>query len=597
MAEPEGAFVMTSSIPRATSTPIPTRSRRPLLGRLLGTPLGAISSIYLALLILVAVAGPFLAPYSPSATSLQNVLVPPSADHLLGGDSAGRDVFSRLIFATTTSLLGAVIAVAVAALIGITAGLIAGYRGGWFDTTSNWLASTTLSLPAIVILLAARAVTGPSIWWIMAIFGVVLSSSYYRIVYGAVRSVRNELYIDAARVSGLSDMRIVGRHVLTAVRAPVILLTTGLLAVAIAIQASLDFLGVGDPSLPTWGGMLSQGFYNLSRMPLLMVWPSIAIALTCIALSLFGTALRDELEQSGSATKRGSSSWTAPTPRPEPPLHHGSPSHAETLLEIDGLFVAYPAVSGWKTVVDDVSIRIGRGEVHALIGESGSGKTQTAWSVLGLLPTDGTCVAGSIRFEGNDVLAMNARDVEKLRGRRIGYIPQEPMSNLDPSYTIGHQLVQPLRFTLGLSRHDARDRALALLARVGIADPEHTFAAYPHQISGGMAQRVLIAGAISTEPDLIIADEPTTALDVTVQAEILQLLRDLQRESGMSILLVTHNFGVVADLADRVSVMRSGSIVESGTVSDVFAAPQHEYTRGLFAALLDGAPSRGALRS
>jgi peptide/nickel transport system permease protein len=484
----------------------------------------------------------------------------------------------------------------VAALIGITAGLIAGYRGGWFDTAASWMAGVVLSLPAIVILLAARAVIGPSIWWIMAIFGVVLSASYYRIVYGAVRNVRKELYIDAARVAGLSDLRIVGRHVLTAVRAPVILLTTGLFAVAIAIQASLDFLGVGDPSLPTWGGMLSEGFYNLSRTPWLMAWPSIAIALTCIALSLFGTALRDVLEQSGGHTARAST-WSAPTPRPEQPVRHDAAPDSDALLEIDGLSVAYRTGSAWKTVVDDVSLTVRRGEVHALIGESGSGKTQTAWSVLGLLPAGGTCVAGAIRFDGGDVLQMTPRELEQLRGRRIGYVPQEPMSNLDPSYTVGHQLVKPLRITLGLSRKEAKARALMLLARVGIADPERTFAAYPHQISGGMAQRVLIAGAVATEPDLIIADEPTTALDVTVQAEILQLLRDLQRESGMSLLIVTHNFGVVADLADRVSVMRSGSIVETGPVADVFADPLHEYTRGLFEALLDGAPARGALHA
>ena len=525
------------------------------------------------------------------------MLAPPSAEHLLGGDSAGRDILSRLIFATSTSLLGAFIAVLVAALIGVTAGLIAGYRGGWFDTVSNWMAGVVLSLPAIVILLAARAVIGPSIWWIMAIFGIVLSASYYRIVYGAVRNVRQELYIDAARVAGLSDLRIVGRHVLTAVRAPVILLTTGLFAVAIAIQASLDFLGVGDPSLPTWGGMLSEGFYNLSRTPWLMVWPSLAIALTCIALSLFGTALRDVLEQSGAQTRGGPARWAPPAPRPDAAVRHDDAAEADPLLEIDGLSVAYRSDQGWKTVVDDVSLTVRRGEVHALIGESGSGKTQTAWSVLGLLPEGGTCVAGAIRFDGKDLLQMNARELGKLRGRRIGYVPQEPMSNLDPSYTVGHQLVKPLQFTLGLSQQEAKARVLALLARVGIADPERTFAAYPHQISGGMAQRVLIAGAVATEPDLIIADEPTTALDVTVQAEILQLLRDLQRESGMSILIVTHNFGVVADLADRVSVMRSGSIVETGSVADVFADPRHEYTRGLFDALLDNAPARGALHA
>ena len=374
------------------------------------------------------------------------MLAPPSAEHLLGGDSAGRDILSRLIFATSTSLLGAFIAVLVAALIGVTAGLIAGYRGGWFDTVSNWMAGVVLSLPAIVILLAARAVIGPSIWWIMAIFGIVLSASYYRIVYGAVRNVRQELYIDAARVAGLSDLRIVGRHVLTAVRAPVILLTTGLFAVAIAIQASLDFLGVGDPSLPTWGGMLSEGFYNLSRTPWLMVWPSIAIALTCIALSLFGTALRDVLEQSGAQTRGGPARWAPPAPRPDAAVRHDDAAEADPLLEIDGLSVAYRNDQGWKTVVDDVSLTVRRGEVHALIGESGSGKTQTAWSVLGLLPEGGTCVAGAIRFDGKDLLQMSARELGKLRGRRIGYVPQEPMSNLDPSYTVGHQLVKPLQY-------------------------------------------------------------------------------------------------------------------------------------------------------
>jgi peptide/nickel transport system permease protein len=588
---------MTTSSMTTTTVVIPPPARRPLPVRLLRSPLGAASSAYILFLLFVAIAAPWLAPYPPSATSLENVLAAPSAEHLLGGDSAGRDVLSRLLFATSTSMLGALVAVVVAAAIGITSGLIAGYRGGWFDTTATWFSGMILSLPAIVVLLAARAVVGPSIWWIMAIFGVVLSASYYRIVYGAVRQVRSELYIDAARVAGLSDLRIVGRHVLTAVRAPVILLTAGLFAVAIAIQASLDFLGVGDPSLPTWGGMLGEGFYNLSRTPWLMVWPSLAIAFACIALSLFGNALRDALEQSDATPSRRSAAWTAPRLRPDAPVEHAGEAAADPLLNIEGLSVAYRSDSGWKTVVDDVSISVARGEVHALIGESGSGKTQTAWSVLGLLPAGGTCVAGAIQFDGRDLLGLTPRELEQLRGSRIGYIPQEPMSNLDPSYTVGHQLVEPLRITLGLSRREATERALALLAKVGIADPARTYAAYPHQISGGMAQRVLIAGAVATEPDLIIADEPTTALDVTVQADILQLLRDLQRESGMAVLIVTHNFGVVADLADRVSVMRSGSIVETGSVADVFSDPRHEYTRGLFDALLDRAPARGALQS
>lgn len=580
---------MTASI----STSLPPRDS--LVIRLLRNPLGLASSIFLLLLVLVAVLGPMFTPMDPGKSALDSVLAPPSAEHLLGADSAGRDVLSRLIVATATSLAAAALAVLIAALIGVVAGLLAGYHGGWFDSVSNWLAATILSLPAIVVLLAARAVIGPSIWWIMAIFGVVLAPSYYRVVYAAVRGVRQELYIDAARVAGLSDWRIMGRHILRAVRAPVILLTAALFAVAVAIQASLDFLGVGDPSLPTWGGMLSDGFYNLSRMPWLMLWPSLAIGLTCVALTLFGTALRDELEQTPTQGPARAKPWAPPLQRPAAAVRHETAQTDAGVLEIAGLSVAYRTGSEWKTVVDDVSLRVGHGEIHALIGESGSGKTQTAWSILGLLSAGGQAMAGTIRFAGTDLLQLPEKELATLRGRRIGYVPQEPLSNLDPSSTIGNQLTEPLRIVLGLSRQEAREHATRLLSKVGINNPERVMRLYPHQISGGMAQRVLIAGAVATEPELIVADEPTTALDVTVQAEILQLLRELQRDMGISILLVTHNLGVVADLADRVSVMRSGSIVETGTVVEVFAAPRHAYTRSLFDSLLDDLPARGPL--
>jgi ABC-type dipeptide/oligopeptide/nickel transport system ATPase component len=175
-----------------------------------------------------------------------------------------------------------------------------------------------------------------------------------------------------------------------------------------------------------------------------------------------------------------------------------------------------------------------------------------------------------------------------LRGKRISYIPQEPMSNLDPAFTIGSQLVRPMVKVLGISRGEARKRALDLLASVGIPDPKRTFSAYPHEVSGGMAQRVLIAGAFSCEPDLIIADEPTTALDVTVQAEVLDVLRDLQTRTGLGVVLVTHNFGVVADVCDRVAVMQDGRLVEEGPVRSILRTPQHPYTQMLLSSMLEG---------
>ncbi|WJL96951.1 dipeptide/oligopeptide/nickel ABC transporter permease/ATP-binding protein [Microbacterium sp. ET2] len=586
---------MTAADPAYTA-PIPQGAparREHLWRRLLGNPLGAITLVYLAVLAVIAIVGPFLIPFDPNAADIGNVLSPPSSDHLLGGDSAGRDVFSRLIAATSISLAGALVTVTVAAVIGIPTGLIAGYYGGWFDSVAAWISGLLMALPALVVLLAVRAVVGPSIWLVMAIFGVLISPSFYRVVAGAVRAVREELYIDAARVAGLSDARVIGRHVLTAVRAPAILLVAGIFGVGVGIQAILDFLGLGDPSLPTWGGMLSEGFYNIFRAPLLMIWPSLAIAITCIALTLLGTALRDEMEFAGDRAGRVRRPWDPPADRPAAPIRHARrPTAVEPLLRIQGLAVAYPKGGGWTTVVDGVDLELVPGEVHALIGESGSGKTQTAWATLGLLPEGGRIVAGSITFDGVNLVDLGGSKLERLRGRRIAYVPQEPLSNLDPAFTIGHQLIEPMRVVLGMSRVDAVARARDLLMRVGIADPERVMSSYPHEISGGMAQRILIAGAISCHPALVIADEPTTALDVTVQAEVLGLLRELQRELNLAVLIVTHNFGVVADLAHNVSVMREGAVIESGPVADVFARPQHPYTRTLLGAVLDHAPAR-----
>jgi peptide/nickel transport system permease protein len=242
-----------------------------------------------------------------------------------------------------------------------------------------------------------------------------------------------------------------------------------------------------------------------------------------------------------------------------------------------------------------VSLTVRRGEILGLVGESGSGKTQTAFALLGLMPALATLTADGLAFDGHDLRELGRAARNSLRGRRIGYVPQEPMSNLDPSFRIGSQLVEPIRQHLKLSARQARERALGLLDRVGIADPARVFASYPHQISGGMAQRVLIAGAVSCDPDLLIADEPTTALDVTVQAEVLDLMRSLQRERQMGMILVTHDLGVVADLCDRVAVMQTGRIVETAPAAQLFADPQHPYTKMLLESTLEGAEPRNSV--
>ncbi len=589
----------TATIPEAeiSTAPAEAGAQLSLFRRLLRNPVAVVSMAWLALLILTSIFSPLLAPHDPNLASLQDVLANPSAAHPLGADSAGRDVLSRLLFAGRYSIAGALLTVVVSLVIGVVSGLVAGYFGGWFDTIASWTSGLLMALPGIVALLAARAVIGPSMWWAMAIFGVLISPAFFRLVYASVAAVRDELYVDAARVAGLSDTRIIARHILTVVRAPVIIQAAMVAGIAIAIQAGLEFLGLGDTTKPTWGEMLNDGFANIYSSPMLMLWPSLVIGVTSIALTLLGNAMRDVLERSGSAS-RSNSKTPMPTVSAEPVVTHGDADRsAEELLSVEHLTVLYDPPGGRQViVVKDVALNVRRGEVHGLIGESGSGKTQTAWAIMRLLP-EGARTTGTITFEGQDLSTVSPRQMQRVRGRKIAYVPQEPMSNLDASFTIGHQLVEPMRLCLGISRQEARRRALDLLARVGIPNPELTFRAYPHEVSGGMAQRVLIAGAISCDPDLLIADEPTTALDVTVQAEVLELLRDLQKELNMGMILVTHNFGVVADLCDTVSVMRLGRIVETGPVMDIFANPTHEYTRSLFDAILDEETSRGPLEN
>ncbi|MBT2594223.1 dipeptide/oligopeptide/nickel ABC transporter permease/ATP-binding protein [Arthrobacter sp. ISL-72] len=571
--------------------------------RLFKNPLGLVAMAILLAISLLAILAPVLAPFQENYSNIAKTLAAPDSVNILGTDSAGRDVWSRLLFGAQLTLLSALLCAGVAIAIGLPAGLIAGYYAGKFEAVSNWAVSILMSLPGLIVLLTIRAAFGPSVWMSMIAFGILISPSYFRLTRTAVQSVRNELYVDAARVSGLSDLSIIARHIFSVVRAPIIIQTAAIAGVAIAIQSGLEFLGLGDPTKATWGVMLSEGFKNVYLNPTLLFWPAFAMALTIGGLVLLGNAIRDALEDGEKIKHRKKaalSTTAAPAAARTVPAAGGKSVAAvdagteHHLLKVANLGVGYPQADGSvKKVVDDVSFHVDRGEILGIVGESGSGKSQTAFSILGLLPDNARIVAGSVQFDGNYTVAPGEERVDqarlsKLRGKRISYIPQEPMSNLDPAFTIGHQLVTPMVRVLGISKEEARKRALKLLADVGIVNPELTFGAYPHEVSGGMAQRVLIAGAISCEPDLVIADEPTTALDVTVQADVLDLLRELQQRLNIGVVLVTHNFGVVADLCDRVAVMQNGRLVEEGSVRDILRNPTEQYTRTLLASMLEG---------
>ncbi|WP_067812799.1 dipeptide/oligopeptide/nickel ABC transporter permease/ATP-binding protein [Actinomadura kijaniata] len=562
--------------------------------RVLRNPLGLVPAVVLALIVLAVLCAPLLSPQGPAVASLRDSFGGPTGGHPLGFDSAGRDVLARLLHGGRNTLGGALLALAVALVVGVPSGLVAGYRGGRFDAAASWTANLVMALPAMVVLLASRAILGPTVWVLMVVLGVLIAPSFFRLVRGTVAGVRNELYVDAARVSGLRDARIVARHVLVVVRAPVIVQTALVAGIAIGLQAGLEFLGIGSGDTPTWGAMLNEAFANIQRAPAMMVWPGLALGLTSASLVLLAAALRDALEGRGADPVRRRRPATASTASTAPA---GDGGDRAGLLSVRDLAVSYLLPDGTvREVVRGVDLDVREGEIVGLVGESGSGKTQTAFSILGILPEGGHVSRGSVTVDGREVVGLPERGHRALRGTVVAYVPQEPMSNLDPSFTIGAQLTEPMRYKLGISRAEARRRALDLLRQVEIADPERVLASYPHQISGGMAQRVLIAGAMSCDPRLLVADEPTTALDVMVQAEVLGLLRRLQRERGLGVLLVTHNLGVVADVCDRVAVMHEGRVVETGTAERVLHDPREPYTRTLLDAVLDQVPARPPLK-
>jgi dipeptide transport system ATP-binding protein len=255
------------------------------------------------------------------------------------------------------------------------------------------------------------------------------------------------------------------------------------------------------------------------------------------------------------------------------------------LLEIENLSVQFPSQGGVMRAVDGVSLRLDEGEVLGVVGESGSGKSVTMLALMGLVPFPGRVAADKLTFDGRDLLTLSDRERRKLTGKDVAMIFQEPTTSLNPCFTIGFQLTETLRLHEGMDRKAARRRAIELLEQVGIPSAESRLGAFPHQLSGGMNQRVMIAMAIACNPRLLIADEPTTALDVTIQAQILDLLVSLQKERGMALVLITHNMGVVAETAQRIMVMYAGQIMEERKAADLFASPQHPYTEALLAAL------------
>jgi oligopeptide/dipeptide ABC transporter ATP-binding protein len=557
----------------------PAAGRASVVGSLRRRPLAVAAVVFVAALVLVSLMAPWLAPYDPRAQDLANALSGPTGHHLLGTDSLGRDVLSKILYGGRRSLLSVAEGVVVVVALGVPLGLIAGYRGGWTDQLLARLADVLLAIPAIIFVLVVLAVAPHNEDVAMLTFGVLGVPVMFRVVRSASLRVREDLYVSAARISGLSHPRIMFRHVLPRVKGPIIVQATLFGAYALLFETGLAYLGLtSDAGTPTWGGMVGEASTVIEQQRWLLVPPGVVIALTILAFAIIGDATRDALSERTQSSQTSSRARPAPSAPRSAPVRH--PDGVQ-LLDVDDLGVVLPGETGDVQVVDAVSISVAAGETVGLVGESGSGKSVTALALLRLLPPALRMTSGSVRIEGVDVAGMSDRAFDRLRGSTLAYISQEPQAALDPTFNVGSQLVEVVRRHEDVSRPDARRRAHELLGMVELPDPERVARSRAHELSGGMAQRIAIAIALAGRPKLLIADEPTTALDVTVQAEILALLRRIQHETHMGLLLITHNWGVVADSCDRTMVMYAGHIVEESRSQDLFDRPLHPYTVGL----------------
>ncbi|MET8824709.1 dipeptide/oligopeptide/nickel ABC transporter permease/ATP-binding protein [Streptomyces sp. NPDC004610] len=567
--------------------------RLPLLSKL--------ALCFLALVVLVAVLAPLVAPYDPLAQFPPvDGSGHPSAAHWMGQDSVGRDILSRLVFGARWSLAIGLGATGLALVAGAVIGAVAATSRRAVDETLMRCLDVVMAFPGIALAAVLVAVFGGGITVLICAIAFLFTPPVARVVRANVLDQYGEDYVTAERVIGARTPHIVWRHVAINCAAPVLVFCTVQVAEAIVFEASLSFIGAGvRPPDPSWGSVIADG----KNMVLTGGWwatvfPGLLMLVTVLSLNVLSEGVSD--------------AWAAPAPR-EVPVRPGADGHTDPLespepgtgevpalpgltdaarrlrsrarplpggpavLAVENLAIGFPGRHGGVDIVDGISFEVRAGEVLGLVGESGCGKSLTALTVMGLEPK-GARVRGRIRFRERDLLTEPVRVRRRLLGHEMAMVYQDALSSLNPAMTIRAQLKQVVR-------RGGRRSPAELLTLVGL-DPERTLRSYPHELSGGQRQRVLIAMALSRDPRLIVADEPTTALDVTVQAQVMELLLRLRAELGFALVLVSHDLALIADITDRVVVMYGGQIVESGVTADLVETPAHHYTRGLLGSVL-----------
>ncbi|WP_427005003.1 dipeptide/oligopeptide/nickel ABC transporter permease/ATP-binding protein [Pseudarthrobacter sp. H2] len=612
--------------------------------------------VFLVVIIGAAIFAPLIAPHDPLESFIPATA--PGGEHLFGTDRLGRDIFSRLLYGSQSSLMIGLGAVALAVAAGALLGSLAATSSKTVNELIMRLMDILMAFPGIALAAVLLAAFGNSVPTIIVAIAIIYTPQLARVVRANVLAQYGEDYVRAERVIGAGRFYILLQHIVRNTAAPVLVFATVMVADAIILEASLSFLGAGvqDPA-PSWGNVISYGRnLVLSGGWWATTFAGLTILLTVLALNILAEGLTDAMvnpklrrapavkDDDGSAavvagaaaavgidTEIGTSvaqssvveqhelAGVRAAPgnsypeeagglRPDPAAGPAGPfelldaelrllaaveatrtdrlpqvpAGARTVLEVKNLSICFPGRFGDIAIVDNVSFTVREGETMGLVGESGCGKSITSLAIMGLLPKTAR-ISGSITFDGKELLDpatgnSSAKAYQGLRGQQIAMVYQDALSSLNPSMKIKDQLEQ-------LTRRGGRKTPTELLEMVKL-DPVRTLASYPHELSGGQRQRVLIAMALSRSPRIVVADEPTTALDVTVQHQVVELLNELRGQLGFAMVFVSHDLALVASLAHRITVMYAGQVVESAQASALLQDPRHEYTRGLLGAVL-----------
>ncbi len=545
-----------------------------------GKRLGRVGVALVGTLLAVALFAPLIAPYSPNER-VGPPFARPSEAHLLGTNDVGHDLLSGLIHGARISLLVGMVAAAAATILGTAVGVAAGYRRGWVDGLLMRAVDVVLCLPFVPLMIVVGVFLGPGLATEIVVIAGVMWAPTARELRSQVLSVRELDHVLAARTMGASGMRVLVRHVLPEVGplvAPQFVLAA---KVAILLEASLSFLGLGDAGAQSWGTMLSFAQARSAFLTDAWLWwvvpPGLAIASTVVGFALIGYGFEERAQPQLRLRRRGVA--TAPSVARAAP---DRPVADDAILSVEGLTVAYGTGAEAVRAVEDATLTVGRGEIVGLVGESGCGKSTLVAASTAMLRGTATVLKGRVLLEGKDLASLPDAALRRLRGKRVAVVPQHAMSALNPVLRIGAQLAEAVRAHRSIGRDEALRCAGELLDMVGVgADRARD---YPHELSGGMRQRVVVAMAMANEPVLIVADEPTTGLDLVVAAEITAMLADLRERSGVSMLVVSHDLPLLLRLADRVAVMCDSRIVEKYPASLLAEEAAHPYTRALLVA-------------